>query len=222
MFHLTVKGPNLDAPWVVALVKSSPLSYSVVCGLWSAVGGLETTVDIGDSLYAYASNSEAELQDGVTISAGTSPLLLSEGNVYRFDGTTFVQEGQTLSDFDYGLCNGRQTPLTCGLCQDVTVNDKSARPPVCVQRLSPEITHFFPTNNLFLLGVGLFSGLRDPQPGLLLSKSLIQAALVPESPSGFGPSLGTFAPVDFSEGTNWVASYQPSSSSFQLQTEPNS
>jgi len=218
MYQLTVNTPNLAGASVV-LIKSTPLLYSIVCGLWPATGGLATTVCIDTIYYAYASNFQGELQDGVTISSGTTPLRLSQGYVYRFDGTAFVQDEQTPPAFDYGLRNGRESSLTCGLCQDVTVNGQEAKPPVCVQNLSSNSTAYFQANDRFCLGIGQFSGLSDPQPGLLLSTSIIAPSKVSAaSLRPFAPTLGRFAWVDFSESTpNLVANYR--SNMFQIQPD---
>lgn len=217
MFQLKVHSPNRDDSWVV-LVKSTPQRYSVVCGLWSAFGGLPTTVDIGSTLYAYASNYQGKLQSLVTISADVHSVPLSEGRVYQFDGNDFVQKGSTPPEFDYGLYNGLERSLTCGLCQDATVNGVETKPPVCVQSLPPESTTYFQTGDQFWLGVGQFPGLVDPQPGLLLSTSIIQVGLVVRRGQEPGVTLGRFAPVNFSARTpSWEATYQPTSNSFQLQ-----
>jgi len=215
MFQLTVNSPNVDG-FSVVLIKSTPQDYAVVCGLWPAAGGLPTTVSI-DVLCAYASNFQGEFQNCLTISAGISSVPLVQDNIYEFNGTMFVQGGPTPSDFAYGLRNGGQTPITCGFCQDVTVNGQMAKPPVYVQHLAPGSTTYFPTNDLFWLGVGQFLGLKDPQPGLLLSTSIIQAALESKSSQGCVVTLGPFTPVDFSETQSWVANYEPTSNSFQLQ-----
>lgn len=215
MFTLRVNRMNLENHSVV-LVKSTAQGVSVICGLWAATGGLPTCVSIG-ALYAYASTSEAELQDCVTISANIRSSPISEGNIYQFDGATFVQGGQTPPDLAYGLSNKGKILLTCGLCQDVAVNGVPATPPVCVESLPPGNTAFFPTNNQFWLGVVQFSGLSDPQPGFLLSTSIIQSNLVLEAPAPCELVVGPFAQVDFSVSRpNWVAAYQPASSSFLI------
>ena len=214
MFQLVVDSPQLDDSWVV-LLKSTPQSYSVVCGLWPAFGGLQATVEIGNTLYAYASTYLGELESCVTISANLLSDPLSKGRLYQFNGVGFVQKGSVPPEFDYGLRNGRPTSLTCGLCQDVTVNGVPAKPPVCVQSLFPESNTYFQTDNRFRLGVGRFPGLSDPRPGLLLATSIIQVGRIVQQCI---VTLGTFAPVDFSDRTpSWVASYQPASNSFQIQ-----
>jgi hypothetical protein len=215
MFQLKVNSPNLDE-FSVVLIKSTLQDYAVVCGLWSAGGGLPTNVII-DTLYAYASNFQ-EFQDCLTISADIPSAPLVQGNIYEFNGTMFVQGGPTPSDFAYGLRNGWQTPIACGLCQAVTVSCQPANPPVCVQRLAPGFTTYFPTNDLFWLGVGQFPGLKDPQPGLLLSTSIIQAALEDKSSQGCVATLGPFTSVDFSETQSWTATYDEKINSFQLQS----
>jgi hypothetical protein len=214
MFQLSVEGPNIEKAWVV-LVKSSPQDPSVVCGLWSAEGELPATVSIGETLYAYASSFSAQLQNCVTIPVGIRSLPLSEGNIYGFTGSIFVQEELTPPDIEYGLRNGRCSPLTCGLCQDITVNGVAAQPPVCVQSLLPQSKTLFRSENQFWLGVGQFPSLSDPQPGLVLSTSLIEENV--KSKNTFGLTLGLFNPVAFSKSApSWAASYQPSSSSFQI------
>lgn len=218
MYQLTVNSPNLAGASVV-LIKSTPLPYSIVCGLWPAGGGLKTMVLIGTVYYAYASNYQEELQDGVTISSSTLPLLLSEGYAYRFDGTAFVQENQIPPAYDYALCNERASSLTCGLCQDVTVNGTAAKPPVCVQSVPSKLTAYFQTDDRFWLGVGQFAGLSNPQPGLLLSTSIVEPGKAFAASLGpFAPTLGRFAWVDFSESTpNLVANYR--SNMFQIQPD---
>jgi len=216
MFQLAVNDPRLDDGYSVILVKSTAQSYSVVCGLWSAMGGLITNVGIG-VLKAYASVYTAPFQDCVTIPVSLRSSLV-EGYLYLFDGTHFVQEEPIKSPFVYGLRNGNPTPLTCGLCQDITVAGVPATPPVCVQSLLAGHRVYFPANNRFLLGVGKFLGLSEPQPGLLLSTSIIKMS------QGFKLgqptcvlTLGTFASVDFSASKpSWTASYQPQTGSFQF------
>jgi hypothetical protein len=215
MFQLQVQGLNLDGASVV-LVKSTRQSYSVVCGLWPATGGLPTSVDIDAILYAYASTSTEELRDGDTISTNAVSSPLSEGSVYLFDGVEFVQGEQTPSDFDYGLRNGRPSSLTCGLCQDVTINGQPARPPVCVQRLLPGFTAYFPANDIFWLGIGQFPGPGEPQPGFLISTSIVED-IQPRVPGPPELAFGPFASVDFSSSTSLVATYQPASGSFQIE-----
>ena len=215
MYQLKVLSPNLN-DFSVVLVKSSEQSFSVVCGLWSAIGGLPTILDIDTTLFAYASSFMGELQNGVTISADSVSLPLSVGNVYSFNGVKFVQDGRTPPDFDYELLNARPSSLTCGLCQDITINGLTAKPLVSVQSLLPGLTAFFPANDQFWLGIGQFPGLDNPQPGLLISRSIIQGSRVRLS-SPPEQALGHFVSVDFSESTSsWVASFGPSTSSFQL------
>lgn len=218
MFQLAVNDPRLDDGYSVILVKSTAQSYSVVCGLWSAMGGLITIVGIG-ALKAYASVYTAPFQDCVTIPVSLRSSLV-EGYLYLFNGTHFVQGGPIPPPFVYGLHNEKQrlTPLTCGLCQDITVAGVPTTPPVCVQSLLAGHTAYFQANNRFLLGVGKFLGLTEPQPGLLLSTSIIQMS------QGFKLgqptcvlTLGTFTSVDFSASKpSWTASYQPQTGSFQV------
>jgi hypothetical protein len=223
MFQLTVADPELGDDYSVILVKSTLQSYSVVCGLWPAMGGLTTDVGIG-ALKAYASVYTAPFQDCVKISVNVRSSLV-EGFLYLFDGTHFVQQGEVRPPFVYGLCNGKQpplTPLTCGMCQDITVAGVVAAPPVCVQSLQAKHTAYFPANNRFWLGVGKFLGLSEPQPGLLLSTSIIK---VSQGHAKLGQptcvlTLGSFASVDFSAcKPRWTASYQPEIGSFQVAPE---
>lgn len=216
MFHLSVQSPNIN-DFSVVLVKSTQQSYSVICGLWPAMGGLPTVIDIALNLYAYASTYTGEFIDGLTISPNELSSPLSEGNVYLFTGTNFVQEGQTPSDFDYGLRNGHPSSLTCGLCQEITLNGQVSRPPVCVQRLLTGFTAYFPANNQFWLGLGRFLGLSDPEPGLLISTSMIEEKSTEKESISLEPAVGKFSLVDFSLSTSMVATYQPNSGSFQIE-----
>jgi hypothetical protein len=217
MFQLAVNDPKLDVDYSVILVKSTLQSYSVVCGLWPATGGLTTDVVIKEGLHAYASVYTAPFQDCVKIPVNFRSSLV-KGFLYLFDGTHFVQQEEVPS-YTYALCNGKQpplTPLTCGTCQDITVAGVAATPPVCVQSLPAKHTTYFSANNRFRLGVGKFRGFCEPQPGLLLSTSLIKGSQGRRVELG-QLTLGPFASVDFSEGKpRWTASYQPETGSFQV------